>query len=328
MTDQNPVAAAPTMAPTALPSLPRPLTAVTPRSTSLALLQRFAVRVAGEWLPLIAWHASRTGRPGLIGMALLLASAVFAFSTQTQVTTEVATLRGELVRARARAVSQPHTAVSDAARALAHLPARADMPALLAVLIKQADAAQLSLDIGKYEMSSSKSGDITRYKITLPVAGPYPQIRRFMDATLTALPAASISDLRIQRKTVSDPNVEAQIRLTFYTRATLPFALPHAPVLMPRLAPRRLALWPAPRVLAPPCAGGWYLAHRRGGAEPRASRRSLARTQAVAAAAPAASLTAPLPRRRQQPHCVADATSPARCSPTPLCRAARRPRRR
>jgi Tfp pilus assembly protein PilO len=144
---------------------------------------------------------------------------VFAFSTQVQVTNEVATLRSELATARVRAANQPRTPESDAARALAHLPARADMPALLALLIKQADAAQLSLDTGKYEMTSSKSGDITRYKITLPVAGQYPQIRRFIDATLTALPAAAISDLRIQRKTVGDPLVTAQIRLTFYTRS-------------------------------------------------------------------------------------------------------------
>jgi Tfp pilus assembly protein PilO len=219
VSDQKSVATAKVLAPTALPSVARPPTTTTPRSTSLGLLQRFAARLTGEWLPRLSWHASRTGRPGLIGMALLVATAVFAFSTQVEVTNEVATLRGEVAKARIRAANQPRTPVSDAARALAHLPARADMPALLAVLITQADAAQLSLDTGKYEMTSSKSGDITRYKITLPVAGQYVQIRRFIDATLTALPAASISDLRIQRKTVGDPMVEAQIRLTFYTRS-------------------------------------------------------------------------------------------------------------
>jgi Tfp pilus assembly protein PilO len=219
VSDEKSIATAPVMSPTALPSLPRPLTVATPRSTALGLLRRCAARLTGEWLPRLSWHASRTGRPGLVGIALLVATAVFAFSTQVQVTNEVATLRGELAKARVRAASQPRTAVSDAARALAHLPARADMPALLAVLIKQADEAQLSLDTGKYEMTSSKSGDITRYKITLPVTGQYVQIRRFVDATLTALPAASISDLRIQRKTVGDPVVEAQIRLTFYTRS-------------------------------------------------------------------------------------------------------------
>jgi Tfp pilus assembly protein PilO len=219
VTDQNPIATAKVLAPTAVPSIPRPLATATPRSTSLAPVKHFAARRSGEWLPRLSWHASRTGRPGLIGMALLVATAVFAFSTQVQVTNEVATLRNDLAVARVRAANQPRTPESDAARALAHLPARADMPALLALLIKQADEAQLSLDTGKYEMTSSKSGDITRYKITLPVAGGYPQIRRFIDATLTALPAASISDLRIQRKTVGDPMVEAQIRLTFYTRS-------------------------------------------------------------------------------------------------------------
>jgi hypothetical protein len=218
VTDRKPNAAALLIAPTAPPSLVRPLTA-TPRSTSLSPLERVSARLTGEWLPRLWWHASRTGRLGLIGMALLIASAVFAFSTEVEVTNEVAALRGELATARARTASRPRAPAGDAARTFGHLPARADMPTLLALLLKQADTAQLSLNAGKYEMTSSKNGDITRYRVTLPVTGPYPRIRRFIDATLAALPAASISDLRIQRKTVGDAVVEAQIRLTFYTRS-------------------------------------------------------------------------------------------------------------
>ena len=75
------------------------------------------------------------------------------------------------------------------------------------------------MDTGKYEMSTSKSGDIVRYKVSFPVIGPYPQVRHFIDATLAALPAAAISELSIERKAIGDSAVEAQIRLTVFTRS-------------------------------------------------------------------------------------------------------------
>ena len=89
----------------------------------------------------------------------------------------------------------------------------------MGVLLAQADNAKLALDTGKYDMALSKAGDITRYNVTFPVIGPYPQVRQFIDAVLVALPAVSITELNIERKTIVDGQVEARLRLTFYTRS-------------------------------------------------------------------------------------------------------------
>ena len=193
--------------------------AVARRSDGLAPLKRFSVRATNEWLPRVVWSVARTGRPGLVGLALLVASGVFFASTQLPVENEVATLQQQLASARRHQAAAPRAEVSDVARALQHLPQRAEMPALLGVLLKQADAAHLTLDTGKYETSASKSGDIVRYKVAFPVTGPYPQVREFIDATLAALPAVAISDLSIERKAIGDGAVEAQIRLTVFTRS-------------------------------------------------------------------------------------------------------------
>ena len=202
---------------TAAPARP-PAAPTARRSDLLVPLRRVAKRATDDWAPLVAWHVGRTGRPGLVGIALVLASAVFFFSTHLQVAHEADALRADLAAARTRAATTP-LAVNESAQAVRHLPSRGDMPALLGVLLQQADAAKLTLDTAKYESTTAKAGAITRYKVSFPVAGPYPQVRQFVDATLAALPAVSVNELSIERKTIGDPNVEARIRLTFYTRS-------------------------------------------------------------------------------------------------------------
>ena len=202
------------------PSMPRPpAVAAVRRSDMLVPVRRLALRVRNDWAPLAVWHLGRTGRPGLVGIALMLASALFFFSTHLQVAGEAAALRADLASARARATAAP-ASVNESAQTLRHLPSRADMPALLGVLLQQADAAHLALDTGKYEMTTAKAGAITRYRVSFPVTGPYPQVRQFIDATLLALPAVAITELNIERKAIGDGAVEARLRLTFYTRGT------------------------------------------------------------------------------------------------------------
>ena len=196
---------------------PAAAAAVVPAPT-LALLRRLGVRVANEWVPRLSWSVGRSGRAGLAGMALLAASAVFLLSTHLAVVNEVVQLRADLATAQARARVAPPLVAGDPRAALRALPARADMPAVLGVLLRQADAAHLALDTGKYEMSASKAGGFVRYQLSFPVSGPYPQVREFIDSTLKAMPMVALSELALERKTIADGMVEAQIRLTVFAR--------------------------------------------------------------------------------------------------------------
>ena len=183
-----------------------------------AWAHRGLMRVSNDWLPRLMWSMQRTGRLGLSGIALLVAGLVFLVSTHLPLVQEVETLRSQLATARAQAASTPTRVSDDGTAVLRTLPPRAQMPALLGVLLQQARASHLSLDTGKYETASLKSGGVVSYQISFPVTGPYPQVRRFIDATLTALPAAALSELSLTRKTIGDAEVEAQIRMTVFTR--------------------------------------------------------------------------------------------------------------
>jgi Tfp pilus assembly protein PilO len=202
----------------AVPAGPAKSSSVARRSSALLPARALANRLTSEWLPTIAWGASRTGRSGLAGLALLLASALFFFSTHLQMTDQVAGLRTELATATTRAATAPVVA-ADPATALRSLPSREQMPALLGTLLKLADAQSLKIDTGKYDMSATKTGGVVRYKVSFPITGPYPQVRKFIDSTLVAMPAVAISELSFERKAIGEAAVEAQIRLTVFTRS-------------------------------------------------------------------------------------------------------------
>jgi hypothetical protein len=155
---------------------------------------------------------------GLTGLALLVASLVFLVSTRLPLAREIEALRSQLTVARAGPVDGPAPARDHGTALLRNLPSRAEMPALLGVLLKQADAAHLSIDTGKYETTALKTRGVMTYQVSFPVTGSYPQVRQFIDATLTALPAVAMSELSLTRKTIGAGEVEAQIRLTAFTQ--------------------------------------------------------------------------------------------------------------
>lgn len=186
---------------------------------ALALIVRD--RLLAVWVPRLSWAIGRTGRLGLAGIALLGASAVFFFSTHGHVADEVRQLRADLVAARARAAAErraPDTAASP--QSLRSLPARSEMPQVLKILLRQADDAQLSIDTAKYEINATKAGSLIRYRMSFPVTGPYPNVRQFLDSTLTEIPELAIDDLSLTRKSTTDSTVEAQMRMTIFTRGS------------------------------------------------------------------------------------------------------------
>jgi hypothetical protein len=93
------------------------------------------------------------------------------------------------------------------------------MPALLRQLLGEATHARLAVDTGRYEIKETRSGGVVRYHVAFPVTGPYPQIRAFIDATLARMPAVALTGLELERRSILDSDVEAQIRMTFYTVA-------------------------------------------------------------------------------------------------------------
>jgi hypothetical protein len=220
------MSAAPQLAPAARTPGATPRPAASPRRPPPpALTRQLAARVGSQWLARAAWTVGRTGRPGLLGIALLLASAIFLLTTHLQVAEEVAALRAEQSTSR-RPARAPAADAAASSASLPALPGRADVPEQLRQVFEIAARQRLAVDSGKFEVKTTGGGRVARHLVTFPVSGSYPQIRAFIDATLAAMPAMALGELSLARKAISDPQVEAQVRLMLYTDSAEPKVAP------------------------------------------------------------------------------------------------------
>ena len=61
---------------------------------------------------------------------------------------------------------------------------------------------------------------VTRYHVTLPVAGSYTQIRQFIAHALKEVPAASLDDVQLRNDPDRQGRVEARLRFSLYFGGT------------------------------------------------------------------------------------------------------------
>jgi hypothetical protein len=170
-------------------------------------------------LPIAWYRVAHIGPAGLVGGAAVLAAIViFAMAWVTEqhaadaLNVQIAHVRahpGELVAGDA-----------GVGKVLTSLPRRQEMPAVLGQVFEQARAANVALDNGHYTYSVAKGGSaVARYELEFPVKASYPNVRDFINRTLSAVPAAGLAKLRIERKVVGDTQVSADIRFVVFVRA-------------------------------------------------------------------------------------------------------------
>ena len=66
----------------------------------------------------------------------------------------------------------------------------------------------------------TRAGPVARYQLALPVTGSYPAVRKFVDSTLAAVPAAALSGITLERPNVGDGQVSANLRFEVFVRTT------------------------------------------------------------------------------------------------------------
>ncbi len=166
----------------------------------------------------------RLGRAGVVGIALLAFAAAFYFSAVAPLATELAGLRAEADaldrRLQAGGVApRGGTPAEQLAAFYAFFPPPHSSPEWLGKINAAARAKGLVLRSGEYKLERAADRKLTRYQITLPVAGSYAQIRGFVAQVLADVPAAALEEITLRRESVSSPTVEARIRLTLYLRS-------------------------------------------------------------------------------------------------------------
>jgi hypothetical protein len=197
---------------TAVPAANGPVTRAVPtpaRARALAALVRFG--------PQIQYQIIRLGPAGQVGLAALFAAAVIAASVLLPARNALEALSVDIAQAQ-----RPHaagTSEQPVPRFVASLPTREQIPAVIGEVFQQAQKAGVPLDTGHYAFSAAKAGSLGRYDLEFPVKAGYPNVRDFIDRTLTAIPAAGLGGLHIERKAVADTVVNADIRFVIFVRS-------------------------------------------------------------------------------------------------------------
>lgn len=171
-------------------------------------------------LPWLDYAVQRLGRTGIAGLTLLVFSTVFLFSAISPLRSE----QRELVAAvgsdsAASPRGAARTPVAQLDGFLRSLPRQSDLPQVTAVLFEQAKAAGIELETGTYELLPARSTRLARYRISYPVKGTYPQVRRFVDGALLAMPAVALESFKVERTTIADQRIDADLRFVVELRS-------------------------------------------------------------------------------------------------------------
>lgn len=91
----------------------------------------------------------------------------------------------------------------------------------LKVLFQIAEKNGIQLQQGNYKSAKSKETDIETYQFQLPVRATYPEIRRFCEEILLAIPFSSMDELHLKREVIGSDVVEAKLSFTLYLRPAI-----------------------------------------------------------------------------------------------------------
>jgi hypothetical protein len=177
-----------------------------------------ALQHARYWLRHLGW-------PIGLAVALLVGAATF-YGTVTapmqdrilQLQAQRAEQQRHIVKARREQAKPVLTPEQRLDRFYRSFPDKYLATVWLDKIYQVADKQKLSLAKGEYKILPEQSGQLLRYEISLPVSGPYIQLRAFMLGVLQDIPSASLQDVRLKRESIAKDNVDATIRFIVYLR--------------------------------------------------------------------------------------------------------------
>ncbi|MGV8918047.1 MAG: pilus assembly protein PilO [Pseudomonas sp.] len=163
------------------------------------------------------------GVPGLAGMALLVLALGYgavgllpgwrSLENLNQQTREASEYLAKMEDGSVAAPVVPQRQLDDFRN---KLPAQPQATLAIDKIYAMAAQEQITLARGDYALGVDPKTHLARYQILLPVRGSYPQLRRFLHALLSQLPAVVLEDVEFQRKHIADSELTGRIRLTLY----------------------------------------------------------------------------------------------------------------
>ncbi|MBB5020337.1 hypothetical protein HNQ59_003656 [Chitinivorax tropicus] len=169
---------------------------------------------AAFWLR-FTWQ--RLGRPGRLGLILVVASLGVWLFKVLPAEREAASVSSQLVDAQREAQRQASTkqGMPTLASFYRHFPDIAAVPDDLAIFNDAAEQSDLAIVESQYQLQEVPGLKLQRYQVSLPLDGDYPALRGFLSKVLQRLPHAALDEVRFERDEQSDV-VTARLRFSLY----------------------------------------------------------------------------------------------------------------
>jgi len=79
---------------------------------------------------------------------------------------------------------------------------------------------RLGLEQGEYRILRESASGLTRYQLTFPLKGTYPQVRRFVAAALAEVPNLLLDSVQFERRKIGESVVNARVKFVMYLGKT------------------------------------------------------------------------------------------------------------
>lgn len=138
----------------------------------------------------------------------------------------VASARTELEResteVRQRVVAPPTTEQQQLQALQTLLRASPEAEQLIRKMSALAQAEQIVLVQSDYHRQFHSATQVVQVQISQPVRASYPQLRRYLEAVLREIPNASLDQIAARRDNVSQSQLEARLRWSFWIQPASP----------------------------------------------------------------------------------------------------------
>jgi hypothetical protein len=174
-----------------------------------------------SWL---AYGARRAGLPGAFGLAMLFLAVTLNYFFVLAPSNELLALdqlirakQGELLEQEAkRSTVGSRSGPDQLADFYRRFPLPDTIPALLAGMYRAADREGVALSVGDYSLLRGEGEHLQQYRITFPMKGSYPKIRRFISTVLVDAPALALESLQLKRENAGEGEVDARLVFILY----------------------------------------------------------------------------------------------------------------
>lgn len=194
------------------------------RITRLTKTRRDLPSVGHLWWTLKLW-VPRLGVAGVVGLGLCAFAVMFYFSAvlilqeeQAQVLEELETSRSLAQGGVASPTNAPRTPAEQLSDFYAVFPSVQAVPETLRKINQLAEKQDLVLRAGSYHVIDDHTGRLVRYEVSFPIAGPYPNVRRFMRTVLAEIPSAALDKVDVQKNMADGAHAKTIVSFTLFSR--------------------------------------------------------------------------------------------------------------